>query len=90
MRFAYGFKRQQSDFSDVQYEDIYLDTGRQREQLADMLAEHIRTGAGDEIVILDEKDIPEQGPFRDAIAAKGAKIVVVGLEPAPRGAPSSC
>lgn len=80
-RFAYGFGREQKDFAAVEYDDLVLDTDRQRVQLAELIKDGLRTGAGDVIVILGDADIPARGPMRAAIKAKKATIEVVGLTP---------
>jgi hypothetical protein len=87
-RFAYGFKRQQSDFAAVEYDDIFLEDSKQRPVLAELIRDGLRSGHGDLIIVLDEADIPIRGPMRDAIEAKGAAIEVAGLTEKKKGRPT--
>lgn len=86
-RFAYGFKRKQSAFGCVEYDDIFLETDKQRPLLAEIIRDFLHSGHGDIIVVLDDADIPTRGPFREAIKAKSAAIKVAGFAKPKRGRP---
>ncbi len=82
---AYGKNRKQSDFKGQKYDVLILETvpkGQTAQpELSDTIHDYLYHGHGDVMLILEPKDIPVKGPYREAIEAKGATIQVVSTEP---------
>ena len=89
---AYGKNRKQSDFKGREYDHLILETvpkGQTAQpELSETIHDFLYRGHGDVMLIVDPKDIPAKGPYREAIEAKGATIEVISTTP-PKPGPKS-
>ncbi len=75
-RIAYGFKRTQADFAHLEYDHIFFDTEKERPVLAETIRDFFYTGHEDVLLLVADGDLPDRGPFREALKAKGVAIEV--------------
>lgn len=75
-RIAYGYKRVEADFSHLEYDHIFFDTEKARPVLAETIRDFFYRGHGDILLLVASDDLPDRGPFKEALKAKGVTIEV--------------
>ena len=75
-KIAYGYKRSEAEFAHLEYDHLFLDTDKARPVLAETIRDFFYGGHGDILLLVDDADLPDRGPFKDALAAKEVAVQV--------------